>query len=226
MCREPHEVVDHVDAVLVLSEAPSGHLEHARAALEAGRTTYIDKPLAADLDTATAIYDLAEQHQAPLFSGSGMRFCPDVAPLARTAHERLGELISIHVQCPVTIDLFVIHGIEIANLFFGHDADRVEVITGPRREVALITYTSGTTAVIDHVNIEGDPRYLGTLHGTRASLPFNAGDIGRNMLAISSGIEEYLVTRRPPAGRNEVIGLLAISLAARRAKETGSPIKP
>ena len=46
------------------------HLEQAIEVLKSGKPMFIDKPVAADLVDAIAIFKLADQYNVPIFSSS------------------------------------------------------------------------------------------------------------------------------------------------------------
>jgi hypothetical protein len=63
-----------VDAVLLESVDGRAHLEQARQVIAAGKPLFIDKPLAASLEDARAIADLARKAGVRWFSSSSLRF--------------------------------------------------------------------------------------------------------------------------------------------------------
>ena len=52
------------------------HLEQAIEVLKSGKPMFIDKPIAADLVDAIAIFKLADQYNVPIFSSSALRYVP------------------------------------------------------------------------------------------------------------------------------------------------------
>ena len=71
---QPEEIIGQVEAVMVESVDGSVHLDRARAFIEAGLPTYIDKPFACSLADARQLADLAASHQVPIFSSSSLRY--------------------------------------------------------------------------------------------------------------------------------------------------------
>ncbi|MGG5822300.1 Gfo/Idh/MocA family protein [Falsiroseomonas sp. HW251] len=63
MLTSPGAVIAACD-VLYIASPPSSHIEHARAAIEAGKAVFLEKPLASDLPAARAFVAEAEQRQA------------------------------------------------------------------------------------------------------------------------------------------------------------------
>src|SRR3954471_13610705 len=88
--RDKHgvEIVDSIDELLkkvdvVLLESVDGrpHLAQVTPVLKAGKRGFIDKPLAASLDDARVIVQLAKETGTPFFTASSYRFHPDVPKL-------------------------------------------------------------------------------------------------------------------------------------------------
>ena len=80
----PEDMVDQVDAVMVLARHGCEHLRLARPFLEAGKPTFIDKPFADSMDDAREILRLARTHGAPLMCCSQYRFRPGMAAAKET----------------------------------------------------------------------------------------------------------------------------------------------
>lgn len=70
----------------ILVTPPDGHFAQCRQLFQAGLPLLAEKPLAAKLDEAVAIVDLAEQHNLPLSVGLNFRFLP--------VHQKQRELLT------------------------------------------------------------------------------------------------------------------------------------
>src|SRR5690606_33867645 len=68
------ELLERVDAVLLESVDGRKHLPQAKEIFKARLPVFIDKPLAADLDDARRIIELAKEGNIPFFSSSSLRF--------------------------------------------------------------------------------------------------------------------------------------------------------
>ena len=70
-CYSIEELCEKSDNILILAPAnPETHLRYAEAALKYGKTTYIDKTFAPDLETAKAIFAVAEKYGTKIFTSS------------------------------------------------------------------------------------------------------------------------------------------------------------
>ncbi|TLG74239.1 Gfo/Idh/MocA family protein [Culicoidibacter larvae] len=86
-------LIDMVDALFVHS-ATSSHYEVVKAALLKGKAVYVDKPLAAELEQATELVELADKQKTPLMVGFNRRFAPAYIDLKM----RLDKPAFIHVE--------------------------------------------------------------------------------------------------------------------------------
>ncbi len=157
------EIVDSIDALLdrvdvVLLETNDGrtHLQQALPVLEAGKSVFIDKPIAGSLQDAMAIFDEARRRNVPLFSSSSLRFGNEVTEIARGS---VGKVIGCDAYSPCPLepthpDLFWygIHGVET-----------LLTVMGPGCQSVTRTKTQGTDLV---VGIWEDGR-VGTFRGVR-----------------------------------------------------------
>ena len=80
------ELLDMVDCVLLETNDGRLHLEQAEEVFKSGKICYIDKPLGATLGQAMAIYDVAKEYDAPIFSSSALRFSPVNVELREGKH--------------------------------------------------------------------------------------------------------------------------------------------
>ncbi|MCK7472267.1 MAG: Gfo/Idh/MocA family oxidoreductase [Desulfomicrobium escambiense] len=63
-----------VDYVLLETNDGRLHLEQALAVFKAGKRVFIDKPLAASLEDALAIFAAADHYKVPVFTSSSLRY--------------------------------------------------------------------------------------------------------------------------------------------------------
>lgn len=157
------EIVSSIDALLhkvdvVLLETNDGrlHLEQALPVFKAKKRMFIDKPVAASLSDAIAIYEASKQYNVPVFSSSGLRYIEGAKEIALGD---IGKVIGADAYSPATIekthpDLFWygIHGVEILFTIMG---------TGCKHVVRV--YTDNTDVV---VGTWQDNR-IGTFRGLR-----------------------------------------------------------
>lgn len=78
VCESAQELIDAVDAVLVITRLRDTHMDYARAAIEAGKPVFVDKPFLPDEAQARALLDFAREKGVPLAGGSTFCFLPEV----------------------------------------------------------------------------------------------------------------------------------------------------
>ncbi|GAA4529712.1 hypothetical protein GCM10023160_29380 [Brachybacterium paraconglomeratum] len=170
--EEPRDLGDQVDAAIVSTRDGAKHLEHARPLLEAGKAVLVDKPLAASVEDARELLDLAARHDAVLLSCSALRFVPELPRFAPTAET--GALRHLHVIGAADPDS------EYSGLFFygiHHVEAALEILGNPVVEPGSLevrTVRRGDT-VVASLEIAGTQLTLTFLvpgEGTRA--PFHA----------------------------------------------------
>lgn len=145
------EVLGDLDVVVVATPAAS-HFDLARAALEAGRSVYVEKPLAATLEEADRLVTLAAKaglvlacgHQERVtFAAMGLLQVPE-APLELSS-VRMGTPNSRNRDVSCVLDL-MIHDLDLALALTGQEAVAVEASGGFDHVAAEVTFASGLTA--------------------------------------------------------------------------------
>lgn len=165
------EIVDSIEALLgkvdvVLLESNDGrpHLEQALPVFKAGKRIFIDKPVAASLDGAKAIFKAAAQHNTPVFTSSALRFDANVRQVVGGS---IGNVTGADVYTPAEMEphhsdlaWYAIHGVEM--LF---------TVMGPGCKSVSRTYRDGTDLT---VGVWSDGR-IGTVRGIRTGASNIAG---------------------------------------------------
>ena len=146
------------DVVTVASPAVA-HAAEARAALEAGRHVYVEKPIADQIDQAHALVRLAQEKQLVLaaghqerevFQAMGLLGLPE-RPLRMEAVRR-GVRSDRNLDVSVVLDL-MIHDLDLALVLAACDAERVDAEgsapIGPGLDdcEAEVVFEGGMTAV-------------------------------------------------------------------------------
>ena len=88
------EMLNHIDAGIVVNRRASQHLANARPLVEAGLPVFIDKPLATDLAAATEFLQFAKARGSVVSSSSTLRWVKEVTDLSSAASTIKGPLTS------------------------------------------------------------------------------------------------------------------------------------
>lgn len=220
-------LVPKVDAFLIESVDGRPHLEQFKAVVKAGKPVFIDKPLAGSLADAIAIYDLAKQNKAPVFSSSSLRFAPDVVAMKK--NEKLGNLLGCMTYSPCSLeshhpDLFWygVHGVETLYALMGIGCETVTRTQTKDTDIVTGTWKDGRVATYRGIR-NGKADYGMVVFGSKAI----------ESVTIRGGYEPLLVEIAKffrggavPVSAEETIEMFAFMEAADESKRKGgAPVK-
>jgi predicted dehydrogenase len=221
------ELLEKVDVVLLESVDGRPHLAQATPVLKAGKRLFIDKPLAASLDDARRIVELAKQTGTPMFSSSSARFQPDLPRLRK--NPGVGKVLKVQGASPLNKiahhpDLFFygIHGIEALYAVMGTGCVSVSRKIEGGADVTTGKWQDGRLGVYrELLKNERLPavRVWGTA-GTAEST--GADDYAGLVLAIA----EFFQTGRPPVDAAETIEIFEFMTAAQLSSDRGGAEVP
>lgn len=215
------ELLKKVDVVLLETNDGRLHLEQALPVLKAGKRMFVDKPVAASLTDAMAIYEAAKHYKVPVFSSSSLRY---IAGAKEIREGSLGKVLGADVYSPATIekthpDLFWygVHGVE--SLF---------TVMGTGCKTVVRTYTDNTDLVVGTWNENrigtfrgirfGKADYGGTVFGEKGITVLGKYN-GYNLLLAE--IIKFFQTGIVPVNPEETIEIFAFMAAAEESKLSG-----
>jgi predicted dehydrogenase len=222
------EIVNSIDDLLakvdvVLLETNDGrlHLEQVIPVLKAGKRVFIDKPIAASLAEAIAIFDASAYYKVPLFSASSLRYINGAKEIAEGS---IGKVLGADAYSPCTLekthpDLFWygVHGVETLFTVMGTGCKSVV-----RTSVANTDLVVGTW----------EDERIGTFRGIRAGKSDYGGIVygekGISVLGKYAGyspllvkIIEFFNTGIPPVSSAETLEIFTFMAAAEESKTRG-----
>ena len=215
------ELLAKVDYVLLETNDGRIHLEQALPVMKAGKRKFIDKPEAASLEHAIAIFEASTHYKVPVFSSSSLRYMPGVIEVSEG---KIGKVTGADTFSPCSLekshpDLFWygIHGVESLFAVMGTGCKTVTRISTPDTDVV--------------VGVWNDNR-IGTFRGTRSGkggYGGNAfGENGNLSLGTYAGYDPLLIkileffnTGIEPVKREETIEIFAFMQAAEVSKKKG-----
>jgi hypothetical protein len=224
------QIVDSIDALLdlvdvVLLETNDGrpHLEQLRPCLEAGKPTFVDKPVAGTLADAITIYAEAAKARVPVFSSSSLRFGKNTqavrgGSIGRVMHAETHSPASLEPTHP---DLFWygIHGVE--SLFTAMGAGCVSVTRGTTDDGKIqVTgkWEGGRTGIFREAG-EGRKGYGGLARNETGETAEIGGFDGYQPLLHS--IVHFFRTGVAPVSPEETLEIYAFMEAADESKRRG-----
>nr|WP_255417289.1 Gfo/Idh/MocA family oxidoreductase [Proteiniphilum sp. X52] len=218
------ELLKKVDYVMLETNDGNLHLEQAYEVFKAGKPMFIDKPIGANLAQAIAIFRLAEQYDAPLFSSSSLRY---VDQSQRLRNGELGEVLGADCYSPahlepshVDLAWYGIHGVEALFTVMGTGCVSVNRMSA-----------EGTDVV---VGLWGDGR-IGTVRGARTGKAPYGGHAVTDKGVVSTGeyqgyegllkeILRFFKTGIPPVTEEETLEIFTFIEAADISKSEGGKI--
>jgi len=138
------DLIDAVDAVSIV--VPNSlHFDVAQPFLEAGVATLMEKPIAATVDEASKLVDLAAQNEAPFLIGHLERYNPALREVVNQVAEpkyievhRLGTFVERATDVDVITDL-MIHDLDLVLSLVDEEPSDVQAI--------------GASVITDHVDL-------------------------------------------------------------------------
>lgn len=222
------EIVDSIDTLLtktdvILLETNDGrrHLEQAIPVLKAGKRMFIDKPIAARLSDAMAIFDAARHYQVPVFSASSLRYIKGMDGIKKG---EAGKVLGAETYSPCHIEKthpdlvwYGIHGVETLFTAMGAGCQTVVRITTPGTDVAVGTWDDGRIGSFRGLRGE-KAGYGGTVFGKKAIVTLGSYN-GYNPLL--SEIVHFFRTGEIPVPEEETLEIMAFMEAADLSKKKG-----
>jgi len=210
-----------VDVVLLETNDGRPHLEQVIPVLQAGKPVFVDKPVAASLADAVAIYAAAKKYNVPLFSSSSLRFSE--GPQKLRAGE-LGEIVGCDAYSPCSLeathpDLFWygIHGVETLFTVMGTGCQTVTRTNTPDCDVVVGIWQDGRVGTFR--GMRGKARgYGGTAFGTKG-----IKSVGRysGQRPLVEAIVKFFRSGVAPVSAEETLEIYAFMEAADESKRQG-----
>jgi predicted dehydrogenase len=215
------ELVAKVDFVLLETNDGRLHLEQALPVLKAGKRMFIDKPIAASLTDAIAIFDAAKKYNVPIFSSSSLRY---ISGTEDVANGKIGKVIGADTFSPCSVEKthpelfwYGIHGVEILFTIMGKGVKTVSMFHTPDTDVATGIWNDNRIGTFRGIR-SGRSGYGGNVFGEKGILALgNFG--GYNPLL--KKILEFFNTGVPPVNAEETLDIMAFMQAAQESMDKG-----
>ena len=149
-----------VAAVLCLTST-NAHVEVCRAAIDAGKHVFCEKPVAMSVEETRELLERSERRGVHFQVGFNRRFDHNFAQVRKTVESgRIGKATVVHViSRDPTYDMnYIRRSIEEGGMFVDmtiHDFDMVQFIAGPEDPIVEV-YALGTSVVAPDIGELGD----------------------------------------------------------------------
>lgn len=227
------QLCEQVDALIIHSIDGRKHRAQLGEILPHNKPVFVDKPFAASLADAVAMFDAAKRAGVPVFSSSVYRFYPSLRSLLR---QDFGRILHAHSVGPCHLeashpDLFWygIHAAEALFAVLGPDCVSVARTSCADTDVVTGLWAGGATGTL--VGLRGGPMPHGvTVYGTRLTATqdsnketaFGAPD---DYAPLVLEIVRFFRTGVPPVSARETLALFAFLDAAERSKSEGHSVQ-
>jgi hypothetical protein len=215
------DLLAKVDVVLLETNDGRPHLEQALQVMKAGKTLFIDKPVAGSLSDAVKIYEAAKQYKVPVFSASSLRYIKGVEGLDKT------QVLGADTFSPATLekthpDLFWygIHGVETLFTVMGKGCKSVTRTTTPNTDIVVGIWEDGRIGTFRGTRT-GAHGYGGTVFTQKGSVilgPYNGYD------PLLKEIIKFFDTGIAPVTPEETLEIYAFMEAADESKRQNGAI--
>ena len=216
------ELIDQVDVVLLETNDGRLHLEQAKPVFQAGKRMFIDKPIAASLHDAKAIFDAARHYNVPVFSSSSMRNISNINSLK--SGEAIGPIAGVDVYSPAKLEpthpdlmWYGIHGVEMLYAIMGEGCKEVRRIFSADTDIVIGTWADGRVGTFRGIR-KGMAGYGGIAFGERGQQRIGKYE---GYLPQLYQIIEFFETGVAPVPSTETIEMMAFMEAADASKFKG-----
>ncbi len=215
------ELLPKVDYVLLETNDGRLHLEQALPVLKAGKRMFIDKPIAASLTDAIAIFNAAEKYKVPIFSSSSLRY---ISGIKEISEGKIGKVTGADTFSPCHLEpthpdlvWYGIHGVEILFTVMGTGCRSVTRVSTPDTDMAVGTWNDNRIGSFRGTRT-GKSEYGGFVFGENGNLALsNFG--GYDPLLVN--IIDFFKTGIVPVSKEETLEIFAFMMAADESKLLG-----
>lgn len=214
-------LLEKTDVILLETNDGRRHLEQALPVLKAGKRMFIDKPMAASLADAMAIFDSAKHYGVPIFSSSALRY---IQGMDEIKSGTVGKVLGAEAFSPAPLEethpglfWYGIHGVEALFTAMGTGCKSVSG-----------TFTPGTDVVVGKWEDGRIGTFRGIREGKRGYGGHVFGETDIKILGSYNGYEpllkdviKYFQTGTVPVQPEETLEILAFMEAAEESKQSG-----
>ncbi|GLU54703.1 Gfo/Idh/MocA family protein [Dyadobacter frigoris] len=212
------ELLTKVDVILLETNDGTLHLEQATEVLKAGKRMFIDKPVAASLSDAMAIYDAAKKYSLPIFSASSLRYIKGIESIDKS------KVVGADTFSPAPYEKhhvdfywYGIHGVEALYTVMGMGCKSVSRVTTKDTDIIVGVWEDGRIGTVRGTR-SGKNNYGGTVFTTDGNLVLGPYG-GYEPLLVK--IIDYFKSGAMPVTPEETIEIFTFMEAADESKRQG-----
>lgn len=218
------ELLREVDVVLLETNDGRLHLEQAIPVFKAGKTVFIDKPIAAGLPDAIAIFNAAKKYNVPVFSSSSLRYADSVKAIVAG---KAGNVLGADVYSPAHLEKthmdfswYGIHGVEMLYTIMGTGCKSVSRTHTADADVVVGLWGGDRIGSFRGIRYKKSG-YGGNVYGDKSIEPLD-GQGGYNPLLLE--VVKFFDTGKAPVSPEETLEIFAFMEAADESKRNGGSV--
>ena len=225
MVDSPEMLLGEVDAIMIESDDGRRHAAPARLFLEHALPTFIDKPLTCVLAEAVTLAELAGKHSAPLYSGSSLRYAPELVEV--TDGGLVGDVVAADVLTPSRSKIegvpgmfhYGVHGVEMLIALMGPGCESLQCTATEYGEVIVAKWGDGRLGTVRGY-LQGAGGFGFSVIGDTGNCRRMVGErfIYRELL---KRVVRMFETGIPPVDIRETLEIIALTEGALRSGPDG-----
>ncbi len=213
-----------VDGLLLESVDGRPHLAQFREAAQCGKPVFIDKPLAATLEDAIAIDQLAKQMHIPWFSSSSLRYS-DIENMK--SPDAIGAIVwgpgPLEPHHALDLTWYGIHAVEMLYTLFGSGCVEVSRLKSPDEDVITGRWKDGKLGTVHLQRPYGKFGAVVFLKGNKLNAE---PDIQFSYVPLVRAIVGFMQTKTPAVPNEVTLEMFRFMDAAQRSEAAGGKALP
>jgi predicted dehydrogenase len=209
------------DAIMLEINDPAYHLEYFKKCAALGKTVFLDKPLADNIENGLEIVRLAVENKVKLISASSLRF--DANLINACAEMPKPALVSVYGPLGIapsgsSIVWYGVHAFEMLEKAIGKGSASVTVRADGAGVVAIVDYPDRKRGVVELT--KGAWIYGGTLRDSKAAISYSVAS-GNLYVNIMREVEKFFRTGEASFSIEDAVEVMAMLDAAERSLKSG-----
>lgn len=214
------DLLEHVDAVMVLSCDGRCHRREISPLLSAGKPLFVDKPFCADWREAVDVLRAARSAGTPCFSASALRYRAGLDLAKTLLRERPARIVCavprLHEPGHPDLSWYGIHGVEAAYALLGPGCQTVWRQPGGDEDITTGAWPDGSEVALHRSNDAAGGEFRTTVISPGGETTLR-GHSYRDLLQV---IVRFFETGQTPVAENEMVEVLAFIAAADASRDT------
>jgi hypothetical protein len=209
------------DAIMLEINDPAYHLEYFEKAVKLGKPIFLDKPMADTYTSGKAIYDIAKENNAKVFSASSLRFVTAVVEAKKEISKP--EFVSVYGALGIapagsSVVWYGVHTMEMLQKLMGPGAVSLKAIQDGKGVVCVVKYKNGGRGVAE-LNT-GSYIYGGMVRTIEKSYPFSV-DMSMAYTLELEEVASFFKGEEPSVSIEDTLEVMDLLDTAQRSLDSG-----